>query len=55
MGICGDQIFARAVIDLGRRLEVVIPAIEYRAGLPDAQNLDGTKSRRLDRPEDIAP
>lgn len=29
-----DQIFARAVTDLGGMLEVVIPAAEYRAGLP---------------------
>ena len=29
-----DQIFARAVIDLGGKLEVIIPAEEYRAGLP---------------------
>jgi hypothetical protein len=31
-----DQIFARAVIDLGGALEVIIPASEYRAGLPAA-------------------
>ena len=30
-----DQIFARAVIDLGGKLEVIIPASEYRAGLPE--------------------
>jgi hypothetical protein len=29
-----DQIFARAVIDLGGALEAIIPAHEYRAGLP---------------------
>jgi len=29
-----DQIFARAVLDLGGTLEVVLPAEEYRAGLP---------------------
>ncbi len=29
-----DQIFARAVVDLGGILEVIIPAEEYRAGLP---------------------
>jgi len=29
-----DQIFARAVTDLGGHLEVVIPATQYRAGLP---------------------
>jgi hypothetical protein len=31
-----DQIFARAVIDLGGTLEVIVPAAEYRAGLPAA-------------------
>jgi hypothetical protein len=31
-----DQIFARAVTDLGGKLEVIIPASEYRAGLPAA-------------------
>ena len=29
-----DQIFARAVVDLGGTLEAVIPAEEYRTGLP---------------------
>lgn len=29
-----DQLFARAVLDLGGDLEVVIPAVEYRDGLP---------------------
>jgi hypothetical protein len=29
-----DQIFARAVIDAGGRLEAVIPAARYRDGLP---------------------
>jgi hypothetical protein len=29
-----DQIFARAVIDLGGTLVVIIPAEEYRSGLP---------------------
>jgi hypothetical protein len=29
-----DQIFARAVTDLGGKLEVIIPASDYRAGLP---------------------
>jgi hypothetical protein len=29
-----DQIFARAVNDVGGKLEVVIPAARYRAGLP---------------------
>lgn len=30
-----DQIFARAVTDLGGKLEVVIPAEQYRQGLPE--------------------
>jgi hypothetical protein len=30
-----DQIFARAVTDLGGQLEAIIPASEYRAGLPE--------------------
>lgn len=30
-----DQIFARAVTDLGGKLEVIIPANEYRDGLPE--------------------
>ena len=29
-----DQIFARAIVDLGGTLEVIIPAKEYRSGLP---------------------
>lgn len=29
-----DQIFARAIVDLGGALEVVIPARRYREGLP---------------------
>ncbi|MFC5822730.1 hypothetical protein [Nonomuraea insulae] len=29
-----DQIFAQAVLDLGGELEVVVPAKEYRDGLP---------------------
>jgi hypothetical protein len=31
-----DQLFARAVLDAGGRLEVVVPAARYRAGLPPA-------------------
>jgi hypothetical protein len=30
-----DQIFARAVTGLGGTFEVVVPAAEYRAGLPE--------------------
>jgi hypothetical protein len=29
-----DQIFARAVVELGGKLEVIVPAEEYRAALP---------------------
>lgn len=29
-----DQLFARAVLDIGGRLEVVVPAEQYRDGLP---------------------
>lgn len=29
-----DQIFARAIIELGGALEVIVPASEYRDGLP---------------------
>jgi hypothetical protein len=29
-----DQIFARAVLDTGGRLDVVVPAAKYREGLP---------------------
>jgi hypothetical protein len=29
-----DQLFARAVLDAGGRLEVIVPATAYRAGLP---------------------
>jgi len=35
-----DQIFARAVIDLGGTLEVIIPAEEYRSGLPAAAHAE---------------
>jgi len=31
-----DQIFARAVLDTGGRLEVIVPAAQYRDGLPEA-------------------
>jgi len=34
-----DQIFARAVIDLGGTLEAVIPAARYREGLPPDSHL----------------
>lgn len=31
-----DQLFARAVLDAGGRLEVIIPAARYRDGLPES-------------------
>ena len=31
-----DQIFARAVLDLGGQLEVIVPATRYRDGLPES-------------------
>ena len=31
-----DQIFARAVLDLGGQLEVIVPASRYRDGLPES-------------------
>ena len=31
-----DQIFARAVLDAGGEIEVVVPALQYRQGLPAA-------------------
>jgi hypothetical protein len=30
-----DQLFARAILERGGRLEVIVPAAEYRAGLPE--------------------
>lgn len=35
-----DQIFARAVLDAGGQLEVIVPAERYRAGLPSAAHAD---------------
>lgn len=29
-----DQLFAQAVLDIGGKLEVIVPAQQYRAGLP---------------------
>jgi hypothetical protein len=34
-----DQIFARAVLDHGGRLEVIVPAVRYRDGLPEEARL----------------
>lgn len=30
-----DQVFAQAILDAGGRLDVIVPAREYRAGLPN--------------------
>ena len=30
-----DQLFARAVLDAGGQLEVIVPAVQYRIGLPE--------------------
>jgi hypothetical protein len=53
-----DQLFAQAVLDAGGRLEVIVPAAQYRAGLPesahaayDALLARATKVDRLDRLE----
>ena len=49
-----DQIFARAVLDAGGRLEVIVPAAHYRDGLPEAAHAgydtllsDASKVHRL--------
>jgi hypothetical protein len=53
-----DQLFAQAVVDAGGQLEVIIPAAQYRAGLPesahaayDALLARAAKVDRLDRIE----
>ena len=53
-----DQLFARAVLDAGGQLEVIIPAARYRDGLPESarDTYDALLSRassvhRLDRIE----
>jgi len=33
-----DQIFARAILDAGGRLEVIVPAAHYRDGLPEGSH-----------------
>jgi hypothetical protein len=56
-----DQLFARAVLDAGGQLEVIVPAVRYRDGLPefahvtyDALLSRATSVRRLDRIESTA-
>jgi hypothetical protein len=48
-----DQLFARAVLDAGGHLEVIVPAAQYRAGLPayDALRARAAKVDHLDRLE----
>ena len=53
-----DQLFAQAVLDAGGQLEVIVPAAQYRAGLPqsahaayDALLARAAKVDRLDRLE----
>ena len=53
-----DQLFARAVLDAGGQLDVIIPAARYRDGLPesaratyDALLLRASSVHRLDRIE----
>jgi hypothetical protein len=57
-----DQLFARAVLDAGGRLEVIVPAAKYRDGLPEfahagydsllAQASRVTRLDRIDSTED---
>ena len=42
-----DQIFARAVTDLGGSIEVVIPAALYRDGLPEEARIEYDKLLRV--------
>jgi hypothetical protein len=53
-----DQLFARAVLDAGGQLDVIVPAARYRDGLPESTHAayDALRSRaswvrRLDRIE----
>src|SRR5260370_36587601 len=48
-----DQIFARAVVDLGGKLEAIIPAEEYRAALPPGAPPE--KENLLPRPGALSP
>src|SRR5215472_4033900 len=42
-----DQIFARAVLDAGGQLEAIVPAVQYRDGLPKPLTASTTRSCRL--------
>jgi hypothetical protein len=48
-----DQLFAQAVLDAGGQLEVIVPAAQYRAGLPESAHAayDAllSKASRVDR------
>jgi hypothetical protein len=53
-----DQLFARAVLDAGGQLEVIVPAAQYRDGLPESAHAEydsllakAAKVDRLDRVE----
>jgi hypothetical protein len=35
-----DQLFAQALLDAGGQLEVIVPAAQYRAGLPESAHAD---------------
>jgi hypothetical protein len=56
-----DQLFAQAVLDAGGQLEVIIPAAQYRDGLPESAHASYDKLlskassvRRLDRVDSTA-
>jgi hypothetical protein len=53
-----DQLFAQAVLDVGGQLEVIVPAAQYRDGLPESAHAaydsllsKAAKVDRLDRVE----
>jgi len=53
-----DQLFAQAVLDAGGQLAVIVPAVEYRDGLPEAAHATydlllsrAASVKRLDRIE----
>jgi hypothetical protein len=53
-----DQLFAQAVLDVGGQLEVIVPAAQYRDGLPESAHArydsllsKAAKVGRLDRVE----
>jgi hypothetical protein len=48
-----DQLFAQAVLDAGGQLEVIVPAVQYRNGLPESAHATYDKllvrASRVDR------